>query len=378
MAPTGRLLVAAALACAVPLAIAPAAPAAATTYELAIPAPTGPAPVGASTLHLVDSSRPDPWVPASGPRQLMVTMYYPAVPFGRPAPYMTPAESEALLAFRAGLGYPVPPDLPRDVLADIPTHAKRDAPPLPGKRPLVLLSPGFTFSRSSLTALATELASRGYIVAAVDHTFESAGIELPDGTVAPCVVCQALDAEKIPPVRATDLSFVLDRLLASSSGWRHRALIDQRHIGVAGHSIGGNSAAEAMAHDRRIDAGVNLDGTFFVDVAEGFDRPFLMLGTARHVPGGYDDTWDRAWAELTGPRYWVAVDGAGHSSFTDFPPILEQLGYDDPESTLAGDRAVLITRAYVRAFFDRHLRGLRAPLLDGPSPRFPEVSFHSP
>jgi hypothetical protein len=28
-----------------------------------------------------------------------------------------------------------------------------------------------------------------------------------------------------------------------------------------------------------------------------------------------------------------------------------------------------------RAFFDLHLRGRRGPLLDGPSPAFPEVAF---
>jgi hypothetical protein len=43
-----------------------------------------------------------------------------------------------------------------------------------------------------------------------------------------------------------------------------------------------------------------------------------------------------------------------------------------------GAAALEITRAYVRAFFDLHLRGRPQALLDQPSQRFPEVSFCSP
>ena len=39
--------------------------------------------------------------------------------------------------------------------------------------------------------------------------------------------------------------------------------------------------------------------------------------------------------------------------------------------------ALDITRAYVRAFFDQHLRSMPQALLDLPSPRYPEVTFCS-
>lgn len=45
--------------------------------RLTLPAPTGPHPVGWEALHLVDRNRPDPWVPPA-PRELMVSMWYPA------------------------------------------------------------------------------------------------------------------------------------------------------------------------------------------------------------------------------------------------------------------------------------------------------------
>jgi hypothetical protein len=37
-----------------------------------------------------------------------------------------------------------------------------------------------------------------------------------------------------------------------------------------------------------------------------------------------------------------------------------------------------ITRDYVAAFFDLHLRGTPQPLLDGPTPDNPEVGFQQP
>ncbi|MDX6354749.1 MAG: hypothetical protein QOF98_1652 [Streptomyces sp.] len=63
--------------------------AAAATVVLSLRAPTGPYAVGRATLVLIDEERVDPWVPEAGPRQLMVTLFYPAVRgTGSPAAYM--------------------------------------------------------------------------------------------------------------------------------------------------------------------------------------------------------------------------------------------------------------------------------------------------
>ncbi|MEU9093183.1 hypothetical protein [Streptomyces sp. NPDC048428] len=42
------------------------------------------------------------------------------------------------------------------------------AAPAPGRFPLVLLSPGFSMPRSTLTSIAEELARRGHVVASVE------------------------------------------------------------------------------------------------------------------------------------------------------------------------------------------------------------------
>jgi predicted dienelactone hydrolase len=151
-------------------------------------------------------------------------------------------------------------------------------------------------------------------------------------------------------------------------------MIDRHRIGMAGHSLGGAAAVSAMAHDRRVLAGANLDGAFGDPVpATGLDhRPFLMLGTDDHRPGGADHTWDVAFRSLDGPKWWLTVAGTEHLSFTDLPVFASQLGLGGTE------RPVVITRRYVRAFFDQWLTGRPRRLLAGPSAAFPEVTFQQP
>ena len=153
-----------------------------------LPEPTGPCPVGTTSLYLKDVSRPDPWAAGVSARELMVSLWYPATPSdGRRARYMTPAESELQLTSRGITG--VPPD----ALSTVRTNAVSDATPAGRQRslPLVVLSPGFTNSRSTLTALAEDLASHGYVVAGIDHTYESFATAFPDGRVTTCLAREA-------------------------------------------------------------------------------------------------------------------------------------------------------------------------------------------
>ncbi|MFJ6809955.1 alpha/beta hydrolase family protein [Streptomyces anulatus] len=353
-----------------------------------LPHPTGRYATGRDTLFLTDPTRTDAWVPASGPRQLLVSLNYPARPAtgGDPAPYMTEEEARLMLAQR-GLDDVVPPAL----VGATRTHARTAARPAPGRFPLVLLSPGFGTPRATLTGLAEELASRGYVVATADHPYESTGTQLPDGRVLTCAACDKVDAQPdqaarrkvlaaVSAGRADDFSFLLDRLTGPDPAWRHSRTIDPRRVGMAGHSIGGNAASSTMAADSRVDAGVNMDGTFFDPApVRGLDgRPFLMLGTDPGHGPGTDESWDDAWDRLDGFKRWLTVRDSGHFTFTDIPEIGEQLGIEDPDAPLSAARSTTITRSYVTAFFDRSLRGRPARLLNGPTPAYPEVLFQRP
>jgi dienelactone hydrolase len=348
-----------------------------------LPAPTGPCPVGTTSLYLRDVSRPDPWAAGVNARELMVSLWYPAMPSdGRPAEYMTSAESGLLLASAGVTG------IPQDVLSTVRTNAVSDATPAGNQRghPLVVLSPGFTHPRSVLTALAEDLASHGYVVAGIDHTYESLATSFPDGRVTTCLAREARRRdegfkEKLAAGRAADVSFLLGELTGAHPEWQGAGLIDPARMAMAGHSAGGAAAIAAMLADARIRAGIDMDGATCGSIPDqGLPRPFLFLGKqSNYTPGsgGAVTTWERDWAFLTGWKRWLLVAGAVHASFTDLALLAGQLGIDIGTG-LSGARSLDITRAYVRAFFDQHLRGKPQALLDRPSRRYPEVTLCYP
>jgi dienelactone hydrolase len=327
----------------------------------------------------------------------MVSLWYPAAPSdGRRAQYMTPAESELQLTSRGVTG--VRPD----VLSTVRTNAVSDAAPAGQLRslPLVVLSPGFTNSRSALTGLAEDLASYGYVVAGIDHTYESYGTAFPDGRVTTCLAREArqrgtASQEKVAKSRAADVSFVLGELATTQPAWPGAGLIDPSRMAMAGHSAGGAATVAAMLADSRIRAGIDMDGATCAPIpARGLSRPFLFLGKqSSYTPGtggtvtpgtrdwkllrGAVSTWERDWELLTGWKRWLVVAGAVHASFTDLALLADRSGIETGAS-LSGARSLDITRAYVRAFFDLHLCGRAQALLDQPSPDYPEVTFCSP
>lgn len=341
-----------------------------------VPKPTGRAFVGTTALHLKDPSRPDPWVPEVEQRELMVSLWYPARGPGRTkAAYMTPQESELLL--KSGDITSVP----YDILSKTRTNAYTGVLPAARRNglPLVVMSPGFTKPRKVLTSLAEDLASRGYVVAAIDHTYENSGMTFPDGRTVACAACDVPNHDdafwaKVQHGRAADVSFVLDALTGPrAKGSRTAGLIDTDRIAMVGHSVGGASAGISMLADQRIRAGMNIDGGMHTPLPEtGLSRPFMFLGTQEtHAPGG-DRSWERDWQRLTGWKRWMVVKGAVHPSFTDVGLLGEQLGIM-PKPGLPSARGTVITRAYVNAFLDRHLRDRESPLLDRPGERYPEV-----
>ncbi|KAB8181174.1 alpha/beta hydrolase family protein [Microbispora catharanthi] len=342
------------------------------TGPATLPAPTGPHPVGITALYLKDTSRPDPWNLDAKARELKVTLWYPTKQRdGQRAAYMTPKESELLLK-GAGIA-----SAPYDTLSKTHTNAIKDAEPAGTMLPLVVLSPGFTKPTSTLTSLAEDLASRGYVVAGIDHTYESYATTFPDGRVAECLAC---DSNSDPGFgaglvqgRAADVSFVLDQL---PSKWDGSGRIDRSRIAMAGQSIGGSSAVAAMLEDPRVRAGVDMDGTGYARIPKsGLSRPFMFLGSAQHVSGGPAPTWDRDWELLTGWKRWIVLTGAEHQSFTDTPLLEDALGIEPLPGVLPAARAAELTRTYVAAFLDQHLNGKRQSLLDKPSSRYPEARF---
>ncbi|MEU9705111.1 hypothetical protein [Streptomyces sp. NPDC047981] len=327
-------LLAAALAALPPAAAHAAAP---RDLVLRLPAPTGPYPVGATTLHLVDPSRNDPWVPEIGVREVMVTVRHPARTVrGYPrAPQLTPGEAP-VFGFLAHVVHGLP-SAGVDWAATL-THTHPGAPVAPGRRPVLLYSPGGGEARTMGTFLAEELASHGWVVVSVDHPGDAGQVEFPSarpgrGKVRETVFVRPPDATQFRTMietRLADLRFVLARL-GTLEGPLGRAL-DLGRVGIYGHSAGGTTAAQALHDDRRIAAAVNLegyldqvDGTLFPVASDGVDRPLLLLGT----DGFRDARLDRSWgALLAHPGLRIRrrqLDDANHQVFSDHAALVPQL-----------------------------------------------------
>ncbi|MGW3422371.1 alpha/beta hydrolase [Streptomyces phaeochromogenes] len=181
-------------------------------------------------------------------RELMISVWYPALAPRRGqrlAPYM---ERGAAERFDALEPHRIPPGTVD--WAGTRTHAYREAPadPRGGRRPVVVYSPGVGDPRSWGTLLAEELSSHGYVVVTVDHTYESPGVQFPDGSVRTNEVLFEEFAraqregtvpallEKTLRVRVADARFVVNRLGALPHGLSE--VLDTDRVGLAGQSGG--------------------------------------------------------------------------------------------------------------------------------------------
>ncbi|MFG2780284.1 alpha/beta hydrolase family protein [Streptomyces prunicolor] len=295
--------------------------------EFTLPAPTGKYAVGTKEIHLVDEKRQDPWKP-DRKRETMISVWYPAKDADRyPRQPWISAGAQGAVDTMVG-----PAGVPKGAVdwAGAKTFGHVGAPQLAGRWPVVLYSPGLGGQRESGTVLVQDLASHGYVVVTMDHTYETT-VEFPGGRVENPVHIPKEQLGKAADARVIDTRFVLDEL--GRRGWN----LDK--VGMFGHSFGGFTAAEAMLQDKRIDAGMNLDGHFFTeygDVAKrGVDGPFFLYGRQDKTNSGkvidhspftdLDPTWGLFWKNQKAPKHYAVLANAQHQSFTDMQVILPQL-----------------------------------------------------
>lgn len=353
--------------------------------------PTGYHQVGTVRLHLVDPTRIDPTSPTNAVRELMVQMWYPASDAGDypTAPYLP---SLAAAHFLASHAIPAATKLP-------PTTGHVGAPMdrRHGPHPVVLYSPGGVSDGAFDTALVEDLVGHGYVVVTMDETNESPEVEFPGGrlVVGTFVAADPEEAAETQRIRAADASFVLDELGVLDKGGdpdaEHAALpkglagsLDLNRVGMFGWSNGGAASAQTMHDDARIKAGIDLDGTFWGPLAsQGVRGPFLLMTNSEHTKED-DPSLASFLAASTGPKRHLSLADSEHSTFSDFEELESELApvVGIPPEQVAADlgtidprTAVTDQRAYIRAFFDIYLRDHDNHLLDGPSPRYPDVHF---
>lgn len=363
-----------------------------------LPTPTGPYAVGTVTRYWVDPAREN--------RELMVQFWYPASSDASApsACYMQHAEV-------LGNAFGVPGFFFRH-LNHLPTQSLCQVALAPDQPtyPILLFSHGLGGVRTQNTFQCQELASHGYIVAAIDHTHYAAGVVFPDGRVSPfslehlgmtsemmaqvsrnpvIFAAYVRAIEQALPIVAGDQRFVLDQLAQLH---RHdpehlfTGRLDLDHIGAFGHSQGGATAWHLCSVDPRCKAALNLDGPAFGSIQQnGSPRPIFFLGStnkatfpdpqvqalAQDIVTG---TLDRAFAASTGDRYWMELTQSGHFNFSDAPLIFPRTFGRVPSILGAiGARGLPMINAYTLAFFEHYLKDRPSPLLRNASSAYPEI-----
>ncbi|MEV0031824.1 hypothetical protein [Nocardia sp. NPDC050793] len=318
-----------------------------------LPAPSGPYPVGTETFRWVDPDRPETATddPADH-RNVIAQAWYPAAE-------LTGSGSRYLdgLGSLPGRVSQIPSFLLRgydriDTHGDDHASVARDR----DRWPVVLFSPGYGAPRAFYTGLVADLASRGFVVFAVDHPYETAVVELADGRLATPVDDFPSDEaagerymSEQQAIRAADLRFVIDQLdRPGALGSRLSGHLDTEHVAAIGHSFGGAAAAAAAADDERIRAAANIDGTLYGDLPERpLRQPFLLVESEHAETGHSAQFLDRNAALLGGLRsggFRFEVGDANHYSFTDVPLFLSGPGRFAVAQIIGGSRGPVATQ----------------------------------
>jgi len=334
--------------------------------------------VGVRTVTLVDRDAVDVLAPHRD-RRLQVDVWYPAtvVQGARPEVYKSSLQSEPP-------GAPVPFSM-RGI-------AVRDAKPIREHYPLIIVSHGRSNATVALSWLTENLASKGYVVAAIRHEdpLRSEPREFPEILLR----------------RPLDVAFVARTLQRSLA---EQGQVDSARTALIGYSMGGyavltaaggaldpNSAAAKLVPDQLLapfaQGGARHEETrvqglrAVVAIAPwggsyaawgsagiaGITAPLLLISGDRDQTVDYA-TGAHAFLEAaTGTqRYLLTFRGAGHA--IGFDPAPQEMGhslwdiswFEDP--VWRKERVIGVSLHMITAFLDRYLKGdeSRAAYLDG-------------
>jgi len=374
------------------------------------------------SYQLIDRNRPEPL--SSSPnahRKMMVYIWYPtdrqSTPGKATAPYL-PGFREVQSKIRKGdiadmfrpANYVGPESLPETVVVENARIARGKQ-----KFPLLLFAHGWGNPTFLYTAELQDIVSHGYVIAAIDHPYDTTYTRFPDGDVAFFaqerfnreVVKQphglsAYSKERVE-VMAQDnhhaLSQILKYAATRSLGAPFYGRIDVEKVGAFGHSIGGLTSARTCQIDRRVKACMDQDSADYRGspfIASGLEQTeaqpfFLFVVSSADVwspralnPSDADlaqqklsraefdtimkqqqENQTNQMAAIRGGSYRLMLfdmPGFIHRSFTDQTLLAASLNHDESVHNFR------ITEAYTLAFFDKHLKGDNKTILDNGEP----------
>ncbi len=321
--------------------------------QIYIPSNTGKYACGSLLLSFEDNSRRDTLLPEKDiPRKIAVRLYYPceksaAEGHEKAELFSKPKAAEIRKAYHAD---PTKYFNTGDLYENIPF--------IKGKRfPLIIYNHGYMSCIEANTFLCTELASHGYVIASIEHPFESILTEYPDGNSIPfmktlssrlydgsvaggvlrslsLIMAKGSDREiyRLFDARFSGYTFmkerieewVKDSLFALSELKKHdiAEITDFSRIGCSGHSFGGATAYRlCMTHPDIFSCGINIDGGLFGDYSGmTMTRPFCQICCGMNL-----NAVTRSAFGTSAPAYRLIFRDITHLGFTDMKLLLPDM-----------------------------------------------------
>ncbi len=352
-----------------------------------LPTPDGPYNIGTQTFHWVDTSRSEFFTKDTlDNRQIMAQIWYPGdtQPNQDPEPYLDYVEQRATTMASAG---GIPEFLPRH-LNFIFTNSIKGVPIIKSESrlPILIFSHGITGSRHLHQTLYEYLASRGYVVAAIDHSYDANLTIFPDKSIADyrSEITGHPDSLSIRKMqmetRRTDISFIINQFEKIQSGEISSQLknqLDLNKIAVGGHSYGGATALTSSALDNRIQACIGLD-PWVSPVPQpvlhsGLTIPQLHIMRPSWENSDYPSNYkslDTILSSSTNQIYRFILEDSEHLDYSDIPlfsPIIHWVMRD--VSHLKTDVSIHLLNNIIFEFLNIHL-------LDKPDMIFKSIMNH--
>jgi predicted dienelactone hydrolase len=345
-----------------------------------LPIPSGEYAIGTTTFELTDDTRNETFTePPNDHRRILIRAWYPSdtVTGHRMAPYVD-APGQFGIGIEQSFGFPA---FMVSHFQLTKTQSYLNAPLSQAETsfPVLIFSHGYGGLIMQDTVLMEELASNGYIVFSISHSYEAAVTSFPDGSV----IYEATEEMYANlgnslHIWANDTVYLVDQLEIPDNPNIPNVLwdgMDLNTIDVFGHSFGGTTAEHVILEDSRFDVGISLDSPHGgSSLIMNMTKPFMLLFGPDY---GNPELNDTIFLRSEGTCYGLFINGTRHYNFGDisiWSPLLRSFGL---LGSIDGYRMLDILNSYVLAFFNEHLIGIASPLLDGPSLVYPEVLFYS-
>ncbi|KAF2229606.1 hypothetical protein EV356DRAFT_455536 [Viridothelium virens] len=369
-----------------------------------IPDDLGPYPISITT-HVLQTSRNDTLAPTPQFRRLLFNTYAPVFtpdftcPSQTNIPYMPPA-TLSFFDTQLSTTYGVPSGTIYRLRLQNCTSPS-SSPLTAAHAPLIIFSPGAGASLYDYQTYLSAIASSGFTVIVIDHTYDAAIVEFPDGTLAfnnyppeesNGTIAQQdyINGDVLAPLRVADVQSVLNAVEQGSiAGLEGFAGVNGTKVkaGIMGHSLGGTTAILAAATDERIVGAMGMDGTLIGEVLNKTVKvPVFIFESEGSVTSGnrVGPSFNASWHNWESRKEWVVINGTAHDSFTDLvvaADLLDVRGALPPASaqvigTIGGVRMTNLLWRWGVGFFGNVLKGQEeGSFFKDPSIEFPEVNI---